>query len=372
MSPNRLIPVAQYLRMSTEHQRYSLENQAATIHCYAMRYGFEVVRTYSDGGRSGLLFKNRPALNELLRDVISGNTSFNAVLVYDVSRWGRFQDTDEAAHYEFLCKHAGIPIHYCAEDFQQDSALTNTVMKAVKRAMAAEFSRELGEKVFNAESRWAELGFKQGGAAGFGLQRVMVSATGLKKQVLAKGEAKCLQNDRVVSAPGDPAEVEVVREIYRLVVEEKKTPYAIALDLNQRGVFNRGKKWGHMMISRILSDPKYAGAAVWNRSSRRLGQPNTRNASSEWIIRPGAFDGLITADVYEEAQRILNARTCRKTNEEILRHLGKIFSHAGKLSGKILQSTPGAPSVSTCRKRFGSLKVAFRLASKSVEPKQCC
>jgi hypothetical protein len=31
------------------------------------------------------------------------------------SRWGRFQDADESAHYEFLCKSAGIPVHYCAE-----------------------------------------------------------------------------------------------------------------------------------------------------------------------------------------------------------------------------------------------------------------
>jgi DNA invertase Pin-like site-specific DNA recombinase len=38
------------------------------------------------------------------------------VLVYDVSRWGRFQDIDESAHYEFVCKQAGIKVAYCAED----------------------------------------------------------------------------------------------------------------------------------------------------------------------------------------------------------------------------------------------------------------
>jgi len=37
--------VAQYLRMSTEHQQYSIDNQAAAIQEYAREHGFTVVRT---------------------------------------------------------------------------------------------------------------------------------------------------------------------------------------------------------------------------------------------------------------------------------------------------------------------------------------
>src|SRR5580658_4314122 len=99
-----LIPGAQYLRMSTEHQQYSPENQSAAIQSYAESHGFTVVRTYSDPAKSGLLFKNRRGLRDLIQDVTGENTAaYKAILVYDVSRWGRFQDTDEAAHYEFLC-----------------------------------------------------------------------------------------------------------------------------------------------------------------------------------------------------------------------------------------------------------------------------
>jgi DNA invertase Pin-like site-specific DNA recombinase len=39
------IPAAQYVRMSTEHQCYSTENQSDAILQYAVRYGFDVVRT---------------------------------------------------------------------------------------------------------------------------------------------------------------------------------------------------------------------------------------------------------------------------------------------------------------------------------------
>ena len=50
-----LFRAAQYVRMSTDHQRYSTENQAEIIAAYAARRNFEIVRTYADEGRSGRL-----------------------------------------------------------------------------------------------------------------------------------------------------------------------------------------------------------------------------------------------------------------------------------------------------------------------------
>ena len=157
------IPVAQYLRMSTEHQKYSLENQGLAIRKYAEDHGFSVVQTYSDRARSGLVLQNRPGLRELLHDVTRGKVAFKAILVYDVSRWGRFQDSDESAHYEFLCKQAGIPIHYCAELFANDDTLASVLIKAIKRSMAAEYSRELGVKCLAGQRHVFQCGFKGGG-----------------------------------------------------------------------------------------------------------------------------------------------------------------------------------------------------------------
>src|SRR5688572_9617423 len=96
-----LVRAAQYIRMSTEHQQYSTENQGDVIRDYARRFGFEVVRTYADAGKSGLNIEGREQLQRLIADVEGGRADFKAVLVYDISRWGRFQDSDEAAHYEF-------------------------------------------------------------------------------------------------------------------------------------------------------------------------------------------------------------------------------------------------------------------------------
>jgi len=208
MTADLLTPVAQYLRMSTEHQQYSPENQSASIRRYAEGHGFTVVRTYSDPAKSGLSLKNRRGLRDLLQDVTGGNTDYKAILVYDVSRWGRFQDTDEAAHYEFLCKSAGVPIHYCAETFANDGSLPSSIMKALKRVMAGEYSRELGVKVIAGQKRLAELGFKQGGIPGYGFRRLLVSQNRTPKQLLASGEMKSIATDRVILVPGPACEVE--------------------------------------------------------------------------------------------------------------------------------------------------------------------
>ena len=95
--PDAPIRAAAYVRMSTEHQQYSTENQACAIEAYASERGIEIVRTYEDQGKSGLRLEGRDALQQLLRDVENGQADFAAVLVYDVSRWGRFQDPDESA-----------------------------------------------------------------------------------------------------------------------------------------------------------------------------------------------------------------------------------------------------------------------------------
>lgn len=111
----RFVRAAEYVRMSTDLQKYSTENQSEAIRQYAKARGIKIVRTYADAGKSGLKIEGRNALRQLIEDVQAGNTDFTLVLVYDVSRWGRFQDADESAYYEYICRRAGIAIEYCAE-----------------------------------------------------------------------------------------------------------------------------------------------------------------------------------------------------------------------------------------------------------------
>jgi len=92
---SKALRAAQYVPMSTDYQRYSIKNQAAAIAAFAQQKNLTIVRTYVDEGRSGLRIKGRAGLTQLIDDVCSGHADFDHILVYDVSRWGRFQDIDE-------------------------------------------------------------------------------------------------------------------------------------------------------------------------------------------------------------------------------------------------------------------------------------
>jgi len=115
--------VAVYVRMSTEHQQYSTSNQMDVLREFAKRRGWEIVKMYSDEGKSGLNIQGRDALAQMIQDVTSGQAQYAHILVYDVSRWGRFQDADESAYYEYICRRAGVSVHYCAEQFENDGSI---------------------------------------------------------------------------------------------------------------------------------------------------------------------------------------------------------------------------------------------------------
>ena len=178
--PSKRIRAAEYVRMSTEHQQYSTENQADKIREYARVQGIEIVRTYADDGKSGLNIGGRKSLQQLLGDVDAGAIDFKLVLVYDVSRWGRFQDPDEAAYYEHLLKRKGVHVRYVAEQFDNDGSPVSTIVKGVKRAMAGEYSRELSVKVFAGQCRLIE------GAAGNQLSIQRHDLARANQQVAAK------------------------------------------------------------------------------------------------------------------------------------------------------------------------------------------
>jgi DNA invertase Pin-like site-specific DNA recombinase len=116
---------AHYVRMSTEHQQYSPENQADIIRQYAADHNMKIVQIYSDHGRSGLNIAGRSGLNQLMADAENKQVTFTSLLVYDVSRWGRFLDVDESAYYKYVLKRAGIRVHYCAEQFENDGSMSS-------------------------------------------------------------------------------------------------------------------------------------------------------------------------------------------------------------------------------------------------------
>lgn len=367
-NPTPTIRAAEYARMSTEHQQYSIENQGEAIRQYAARRGMTIVRTYADSGKSGLRIDGREALQRLIRDVENGAADFSVILVYDVSRWGRFQDADESAYYEYICRRAGISVHYCAEQFDNDGSPVATIVKGVKRAMAGEYSRELSAKVFAGQCRLIELGYRQGGAPGVGLRRMLLDQTGAPKGVLSRGEQKSLQTDRVILVPGPPEEVEVVGRIYRLFVEESQVESAIAKRLNADGLqTDLGREWTRGTVHQVLTNPKYIGNNVYNRISFKLKKKRVVNPEEMWIHRDGAFKAIVEPRLYYVAQGIIRERNRRYSDAELLASLKRLWEKEGRLSGFLIDETEGMPTSSAYRSRFKSLVRAYRLVGYTPE-----
>ena len=353
---------AAYVRMSHEHQQYSTENQAEVIGRYASEHEMEIVRTYSDDAKSGLQLKDRHGLRGLLADAKQGDADFDVILVYDVSRWGRFQDPDESGSYEFSCKQAGIGVHYCAEQFVNDGSPVAAIVKGVKRAMAGEYSRELSVKVFAGQSRLVELGFRQGGMAGYGLRRMRIDQSGKPQGILAIGEYKSLQTDRVILVPGPDNEVETVRWMYRQFVDGGRLESEIAAILNEKGVrTDLGRPWTRGTVHQVLTTEKYIGNNVFNRRSFKLKQKRVVNSRDEWVRADGAFEAIVEPQLFFTAQGMIRERNRRFSDQEMLERLKRLYDRHGYLSGLIIDEADDMPSSTAYQGRFGGLIRAYEL-----------
>lgn len=353
---------AEYVRMSTEHQQYSTLNQNDKIRDYAAHRNIDIVRTYADEGKSGLRIDGRQGLQKLINDVQTGTVDFTIILVYDVSRWGRFQDADESAYYEYICRRAGIQVTYCAEQFENDGSPVSTIVKGVKRAMAGEYSRELSTKVFAGQCRLIELGYRQGGSAGFGLRRVLVDQLGAIKSTLERGEQKSIQTDRVILKPGPASEVDVIRRIYSWFINDGLVESAIARRLNGMSIRTElGRDWTRATVHEVLSNEKYIGSNVYNRVSFKLKKLRVVNTPDMWIRKDSAFEPLVDIDVFYTAQGIIRARGRRFSDEELIDRLRGLYRDRGFLSCIVIDESEGMPSSSAYTHRFGSLLRAYQL-----------
>ncbi len=356
------VPAAQYLRMSTDRQEYSMGNQADGIALYAAEHGFSIVKTYADAAKSGLALKNRGGLKQLLRDVVEESTFFKAILVYDVSRWGRFQDADEAAHYEYLCKSAGIPVHYCAETFPNDNSMPSFIMKALKRSMAGEYSRELSGKVRAGLARLTRMGYKSGGPPIYGFRRMLLDSTGKPKQILYNGQHKSLATERVILVPGPADEVAVVRQIFSEFANEHRSLRSIAKRLNQEGRFYlNGAEWDVNDVRRVLKHPTYAGKLVWGRTRCLLGSKAQAVPAAQWITCNNAFEPLISADLFEKAQATFADLTCNLSDQEMLNRVRQVWHAEGRLTTELIERSLDCPSLTTLHTHFGGLLNVYRM-----------
>lgn len=356
-----LVPAAQYLRMSKEHQRYSIRNQARAISAYAAQHGLNIVKTYTDPGNSGLTLRERPGLQALLADVIKPTRNFERILVLDVSRWGRFQNLDQAGHYEFICFEAGAPIIYCAEPFENDGTPVMALLKQIKRLQAAEYSRELSGKVLHAQLLQAKIGHKVGGPRRFGFERMLVDQHDRPIQILKRGETKALNNQRVVYVRGSDEEVKVVRDIFTWYTRDRMSIAQIVRRLTDLQIPAGDRTaWGFNFVRRILSDELALGIYVFNRTTQRL-KSKPRKNPPEALIKTKVTDPIVSRVQFESAARRLRIRRHGVSPDENLAAVARLLRSKGYLTGKLINQCPYTCSTTVLRRQFGCIHKVYEL-----------
>lgn len=353
----RYTRAAQYLRMSTERQDTSIETQIMANTAYGASRDLQIVRTYTDPALSGVSIRKRDGLKSLLTDVMSGAADYTVILVYDVSRWGRFQNTDEAAHYEFICSEAGVRVAYCAEDFENDGSPTSALLKQMKRTMAAQYSHDLSQKVSRAQRGLTALGYWMGGSAPFGLRQQINDEHGNPSPRPEGNVWKKRQGVHGRLVHGAAEDVALVRRIYRMYLKDDATIASVSRQLVSEGLVSAaGKSWSEVTLSRILKNETYAGRFVTNRYSHEVGSSiRVANPKSDWITVNRAVPPIISPATFAAVAR-KRARLRRfATRSEAIADLKRIASEQGNITQKILDKH-GRWSAGVYLNRVGSIK----------------
>ncbi|MGB9072559.1 MAG: recombinase family protein [Terriglobales bacterium] len=164
--------------------------------------------------------------------------------------------------------------------------------------------------------------------------------------------------DRVKLVPGPTEEVSCVREIYQMVIQERRTLQQIADELNSRGVSYFGRRWVVSSVLGVVKNPKYTGCNVWGRLAKKLGGPAIQQPEHGWTTKKLAFEPLVDEATFNAAQQTLKQV---KSDEELLDCLRSLLATEGWLGKRLIVARRDFPCPDTYAARFGSLVKAYKL-----------
>lgn len=303
-----------YCRCSTDMQEASIPEQKKSIQEYALKNGLEIIRWFDDEGRSGRNAEERPAFMSMIDYVRISPNNFKYVLVYDCSRWGRFENPKEATYWEVMIEKRGKKVKYVTEGYVNDDSIGAYVTKVVKDSEASEFSKKLSKVSFRGHRHYAELGYQVGGSAKYGYKRLLVDEHGNPVEILEDREHKHLKTQHVKLVKGDPLEVATVQRIYELYANKGYGITKIVDILNSENLPSPKKKpqaltkgWGKSSVWYILHDETYIGWMVWNRHVYKNIHEKDKNwgrykPQTEWIICKNAHEALVSEEVYKRVR----------------------------------------------------------------------
>lgn len=370
-----------YARRSTDMQERSIPDQKAFVERWAKEHGYRILRWYIDDAISGTSTRGRDAFEQMIRDAEDGKGTFDAVLCYDISRFSR-GGTNETGYYLHRLKMVGVEGVFCAEGIPQGDE--GELLQGVKSWQARQYSVKLSRDSIRGQHSTVTIRHStMGGRAPYGYDRqyqmsdgkplrtIRTLCDGRRQEFDAQGRhvryidadvplGKKLKSDIVRLVPGNPDHIKVVQLIFDMCARGFGFR-SIMIELNRRGLPGPMRsEWNRVAIKTILQNPVYRGALVWNRRTfgkihavAADGTPcpkkaggSTRNSKDRWIVIEGVHEPLVTAEVFEKAQREMNRRRdkgglARPTKRYLLSGLIKCMHCGFNFHGAILKNNAG-------------------------------
>ena len=281
------IRVAAYCRVSTDRdaQESSYEIQKAHYQELIERTpGWFLAGIYADEGISGTSVKHREAFKKMMHDSEKG--LIDLIVTKSISRFAR--NTIDCLRYARMLKTIGVPVYFEKENINtMDSG--GEFLLTVMASLAQQESISLSQNV--------RLGLQfryQQGKVLMGFSRFL----GFKKD--ERGEMKVVEEEAVI-----------VRKMYEMLIDRASyndiCEYLTGNNIAPPG----GKKWYKGTIRRMLSNEKYAGDALLQKTCTTdvLNKVREKNIgiAPQYYIRDH-HEPIVSHEVWLKAQAEMSRR----------------------------------------------------------------
>ncbi|MDD3183560.1 MAG: recombinase family protein [Alphaproteobacteria bacterium] len=283
--------VALYARVSTTRQaenELSIPDQLRQMRDWCMREGHIVAAEYVEAGATATDDK-RPEFQKMIAEAETKPAPFDLIIVHSLSRF--FRDHVVGALYQRSLRSNDVKLISITQQTNDDPA--GEMSRSMMMIFDEYQSREIAKHTLRGMQENARQGYFNGSKAPFGFRTIDAGRTGTHGRIKKKLDI-------------DPAEAEIVREIFTLYVHGKESPRIgmkeIAKNLNSRGLLMRGKPWRVQKVFEVLSSLTYMGLHVFNKVDSKT---HRTKPESEWIKVP--VPAIIDLVLFEQATKLRGA-----------------------------------------------------------------
>ena len=288
-----------YLRKSTDLQETSLEQQKEDILLFAKEHSIKVVGFFAEEA-CGENVEGRPQFRKMI-DCCKSQQDFQYVFVYDISRWGRFENPKESVYWEVEVERTGKRVIFVSEGFKEESIGTS-ITNFVKSAEASEYLKNIRRQTVRGMIYNAKRGFWMGGRPPYGYDRA-IAENGKITEVLPEGRQKSIKSQKIKLVI-NKKQSKIIKMIFVMFAKQGLSIHSIASYLNQSNhAPPRGHMWTKSSLWRILHNDAYIGTLVYNRENRHKRHGKHKyNTKDKWVIVENAHEPIIQAELWEGVQ----------------------------------------------------------------------